>query len=204
MRWFEASPTFVLHWINAYEDGDTIVLDGFHQEHPAPGPRPDDDQWQQLFRFIDTDRMRPRPHRWRLDLATGNCTEEHLDDRILEFGMIDQRCAGRPYRHTYTLTSPPGWFLFDGIVKLDVEGGPSQTYRYPEGVYISETPFAPRRGSTGEDDGYLLTLVTDMNADRSECHVFDARDVAAGPVARVGLPARISSGTHSWWAPAEV
>ena len=36
IRWFEAAPTFVLHWINAYEDGDEVVLDGFFQHDPAP------------------------------------------------------------------------------------------------------------------------------------------------------------------------
>ena len=38
-----------------------------------------------------------------------------------------------------------------------------------------------------------------MNRDCSECLVFDARDIAAGPIARVRLPERISSGTHSYW-----
>ena len=33
---------------------------------------------------------------------------------------------------------------------------------------------APRVGATGEDDGYLVTLTTDMNADASYCVVFDA------------------------------
>jgi carotenoid cleavage dioxygenase len=61
---------------------------------------------------------------------------------------------------------------------------------------------APRRGSTGEDDGYLVTFVIDMNADRSECWIFAAQDVPGGPIARVRLPERISSGTHSCWAPA--
>ena len=36
IRWFEADPTYVLHWANAYEDGDEIVLDGFFQGDPAP------------------------------------------------------------------------------------------------------------------------------------------------------------------------
>src|SRR5205814_1909511 len=31
VRWFEAAPTYVLHWINADEQGDKVVLDGFHQ-----------------------------------------------------------------------------------------------------------------------------------------------------------------------------
>ena len=30
--WFEAKPTYVLHWINAYEDGDEIILDGYSQD----------------------------------------------------------------------------------------------------------------------------------------------------------------------------
>ena len=33
--------------------------------------------------------------------------------------------------------------------------------------------------------------------------IFAAQDLAAGPIARVALPARISSGTHGCWAPAE-
>ena len=60
---------------------------------------------------------------------------------------------------------------------------------------------APRVGSTGEDDGYLVTIVSDMNRDSSECLVFDARNLADGPIARVQLPERVSSGTHSTWAP---
>ena len=36
IRWFEADPTFVLHFTNAYEDGDEIVLDGFFEGAPQP------------------------------------------------------------------------------------------------------------------------------------------------------------------------
>ena len=62
---------------------------------------------------------------------------------------------------------------------------------------------AARTGlSVPEDDGYLVTLVTDMNEDRSECLVFAATDLAAGPIALLALPERISSGTHSCRAPA--
>ena len=60
---------------------------------------------------------------------------------------------------------------------------------------------APRVGSAAEDDGYLVTLTTDMNADASYCLVFDAARVADGPVCKLALPERISSGTHSTWAP---
>ena len=36
IRWFEAEPTYVLHWANAYEDGDEVVVDGFFQGCPEP------------------------------------------------------------------------------------------------------------------------------------------------------------------------
>jgi carotenoid cleavage dioxygenase len=68
-------------------------------------------------------------------------------------------------------------------------------------VYGSETAMAPRAGGTAEDDGYLVTLTTDMTEDASYCLVFDAARVADGPVCQLRLPERISSGTHSTWAP---
>jgi len=44
-------------------------------------------------------------------------------------------------------------------------------------------------------------LTTDMNADASYCLVFDAARLEDGPVCKLQLPERISSGTHSTWAP---
>ena len=202
IRWFEADPTYVLHWINAYEDGDEIVLDGFHQSQPNPLATPDSSLFEQMFRFVDLAQLQAHPHRWRFNLRTGQTTEERLDDRILEFGMIDNRVAGRPYRHAYAVSAKPGWFLFDGIHKLDVHTGAVESYQLHDGVYASEAPFAPRLDSAAEDDGYLLTFTTDMNSDASYCLILDAQAIAAGPVARIRLPERISSGTHSCWAPA--
>ena len=201
IKWFEAEPTFVLHWINAFEDGDEVVLDGFFEGDPEPGKQAGGDRWQTIFRYLDLHRLQARPRRWRFNMATGAVKEEDLSDRCMEFGMINQAFAGRPYRYSYNMTAPEGWFLFDGIVKHDLSSGTETTYRFGDGVFGSETPMAPRGGGTEEDDGYLVTFTTDVVNDRSECLVLDARDIAAGPVARIRLPERISSGTHSCWAP---
>lgn len=198
IRWFEADPTYVLHWTNAYEDGDEIVLEGFYQDSPAPKP-PADDRMR-IFRYLALDWMQTRLHRWRFDLVTGVVKEEHLRDEYTEFGMINPRHAGRPYRYTYAATGEPGWFLFNGLVKHDVLSGRDERYRLEPGVFCSETVMAPRVGSTAEDDGYLVTFTTDVNRDVSECLVLDAANVADGPIARIRLPQRISSGTHATWA----
>lgn len=199
IRWFEAEPTFVLHFVNAYEDGDEIVLDGFFQGDPEPADDGTGDKWQRAFRFLALDRMQSRLHRWRLNLVTGAVSEQPLSDTISEFGMINATRSGEPYRYSYAATGKPGWFLFDGLVRHDVRTGTEQHYRFAEGVYGSETAMAPRVGSRGEDDGYLVTLTTDMTADASYCLVFDAARLEDGPVCTIALPERISSGTHSTW-----
>jgi carotenoid cleavage dioxygenase len=202
IRWFEADPTYVLHWTNAYEDRDEIVLDGYFQGSPVPPADGEKDRLKRAFRAIDMNLMETRLHRWRFNLATGATKEETLSERIMEFPMINGRYAGRRHRYSYNMTGAPGWFLFDGIVKVDHENGAETRYAFGDGVFGSETPMAPRLGAAAEDDGYLLTFVTDLNENCSECLILDAADISAGPLARIRLPERISSGTHSCWAPA--
>jgi carotenoid cleavage dioxygenase-like enzyme len=201
IRWFEADPTYVLHFPNAYEDGDEIVLDGFFQGDPEPADDGLGGKWQRIFRFLAMDRMQTRLHRWRFNLVTGAVREEQLSDSITEFGMINPAHAGLDYRYTYAATGKPGWFMFDGLVKHDMKTGAEERFAFDDGIYGSETAMAPSVGSTGEDDGYLVTITTDMNADASYCLVFDAARMPDGPVCKLALPERVSSGTHSTWAP---
>lgn len=201
IRWFEAESTYVLHFTNAYPDGDELVLDGFFQDDPEPADDGTGDRWRRAFRYLALDRMQSRLHRWRLDLTTGAVREERLTGSISEFGMINPAFAGLPYRYVWAALGEPGWFLFNGLVRHDLSTGAEQRHHYGPGVFGSETAMAPRVGGTAEDDGYLITLTTDMNADASYCLVFDAARVADGPVCTLRLPERISSGTHSTWAP---
>jgi carotenoid cleavage dioxygenase len=199
IRWFEAAPTFVLHWINAYEDGDEVVLDGFFESNPSPKPVRGAGLQHNLFRFLDLYTMEARAHRWRFNLATGETKEERLSERIQEFGMINGRFGGRRYRYSYNALPADGWFGFEGIVKQDLETGREEVVKLPDGVYASETVMAPRIGSQGEDDGYLITFTMDVNGDRSECLILDAANPGDEPVARIALPERISCGTHAFW-----
>ena len=200
IRWFEAESTFVLHFVNAYEEGDEIVLDGFFQDNPSPEDNGMGTKWERAFRFLANDVLQPYLHRWRLNLVTGQVKEERLSETISEFGMLNGTHGGRRHRYVYSALSKPAWFLFNGMVRHDTLTGQEQFYRFPEGVFGSETAVAPRLGSTAEDDGYVVTLISDMNADASYAVVFDASDIASGPVCKLKLPERISSGTHSTWA----
>jgi len=200
IRWFEALPTFVLHWINAYEDGDEIVLDGYYESNPSPDIKPDPNDLRSLFRTLDVSVIGAKPYRWRFNLVTGEVKEGPLDEQASEFGMINPAYAGKPYRYSWAMTNKPGWFLFDGMTRLDAETGDKQVFRFPDGVFASESPMAPRLNSTAEDDGYVVTFVSDMNSDSSAAWIFDAADITTGPIAQLALPERICSGTHSYWA----
>jgi carotenoid cleavage dioxygenase len=203
LRWFEAAPTYVLHWINAWDDGDALVLDGYFQQQPVPAHRPDDGPWSIMHRSISIGDFQSRPHRWRFDLRTGRCTEEPLDEEFTEFPMVHGRYVGRRHRYFVAMTNEPGWFLFNGLVRMSADGTDKQRWQFAPGVFASESPIAPKTGGTEERDAYVVTFVTDMNADRSECQIFDLAAIDRGPIARVLLPERIASGTHSAWVSLE-
>jgi len=201
IRWFEADPTFVLHWTNAYEDGDEVVLDGFFQHNPTARGIDRQKLHHKGFETLDMNVLQARAHRWRFNLTTGETSEESMSERCAEFPMVNGRHYGRRHRYSYNARCARGLFAFDGLIKHDLDTGTEELWEAPEGVFVSETPMAPRNGSAAEDDGYLITFASDVINDRSDALIFDAANVGDGPVAKVRLPERISSGTHSTWAP---
>ncbi|APG63612.1 apocarotenoid-15,15'-oxygenase [Sphingorhabdus lutea] len=201
IKWFEAAPTYTLHWLNAYEDGDEIILDGYFQEEPMPksyigAP----EGLERMMAYLDQILLKPKLHRWRFNMKSGETIEERLDDQILEFGMINQKYAGRKYQYGYSAVPEPGWFLFRGLVKHDLQNGTREEVQFGEGRFGSEAPFVPRINAVDEDDGYIISYIADMNLDRSECVIYDAKKLSQGPVCQIILPERICSGTHSTWA----
>lgn len=204
VKWFEAAPTYVLHWLNAWEEGDEIVLLGYFQDKPVPASRLDAPRgFERMMAYLDQWAIQPRLHKWRFNLRTGVTVEERLDDRTLEFGIINAGYGGIKNRFGYSANPMPGWFLFTGITKHDFLTGQSSSVDMGEYRTCSEAAFAPRTTSSGEDDGYLITFVTDMARDQSECVVIDAQDIESGPVCRIILPHRICAGTHATWANGE-
>jgi len=146
-------------------------------------------------------RLEPRLHRWRLNLRTGAVKEEPLDDALTEFPRMDNRLLGKKSRYSYNpRLARSETLLFEAVVKYDTDTGATKTLEYPRGSYGGETVFAPRVGSRGEDDGYLLTFVADEASGASELYVIDAREMRVASRARI--PQRVPTGYHSWWIPA--
>jgi carotenoid cleavage dioxygenase len=196
IRWFESPACYVFHTLNAYEEGDEVVLVACRMNsttvlmsQETPG-EPEEDS--------------SRLYRWRFNLSTGTVQEEALDDRASDFPRVNEQLLGRPMRYGYTAKiAPSPVVLFDGLIKYDFSSGSSQVHQYGAGRYGSEVVFVPRPGATAEDDGWLVTFVHDDGSGTSELVVVNAQDVTAEPVARVLIPQRVPYGFHGAWVSEE-
>lgn len=206
VKWFEASPCFILHLSNCYENGeDEVVMEGCittNPRKPAVGKQ-SHDAIDKMTKQFDKSATRYLMHRWTFNLKTSKTKEEYLDDEVSEFPTVCNEYVGKKYRYSYNaLFGDKPWWL-SGVKKYDLLTNSFQRYEFGEGRTGSEAHLALRDGATEEDDGYLITMITDMIENRSECVILDAKDISQGPVARIVLPQRIPIGAHACWVEAD-
>ncbi|WYM03575.1 MAG: carotenoid oxygenase family protein [Gloeotrichia echinulata CP02] len=192
IRWFETSACYVLHTLNAYEEGMEVVLIACRMSSTNVLVTEDTQQ--------DPDGDIPRLHQWRFNLKTGTVQEQRLDDVPGEFPRVNENLLGQKTRYGYIAQSgDSSQPFFDGLIKYDFSNGTSQTHEFGQGRYGGEAVFVPRSGATVEDDGWLVTFVHDEAAETSELVVVNAQDVNSEPVARVLIPQRVPYGFHGAW-----
>ncbi|MFD0395053.1 carotenoid oxygenase family protein [Streptomyces nogalater] len=143
---------------------------------------------------------RSHNRQWVVDLAAGTVRERIVDDLVVEFPTINEDVMGREHRFQYAVSFPDERGVGNfGVVKYDRATGGRQVRHVGDGQLPSEAVFVPAGGGTSEDDGYLLTVVSDLHADASSLLVLDASDILRGPVATVHLPRRVVAGIHGSW-----
>lgn len=203
IRWFEAQPCYIYHVINAYEDGDDIVMDGCRIADPYPPRKRGEDMIARMVALGTWPDV--KLYRWRFNLRTGQTREQPLDDLNTEFPTINAEVYhGKPYRYAYNMLIPTDKTIrFEGICKYDLATGQRDIYRFEEGVVGSESPFAPRDNAVGEDDGYLISFTVDGHSGVSRADIFDAGAIGDGPVCRIKIPQRVPVGFHACWVNAD-
>lgn len=207
IRWFEAKPTYMLHVVNAWEEGDEIVMVGTpYRIHETPDGQPDA---RRLERTINQRQRDFMLYEWRFDLQTGKTHERVIDDVLnTEFPVINGAYQGRKNQFSYNVLFPQGGReepRFPGLVKYDLGTGGYVAYSAGPHFFYNEPGFAPRDNSQSEDDGYLVMPVWNPVDARSEVQVFDCKGarLAEGPVARILLPQRIPHGFHATFVSAK-
>ncbi|MEN8181927.1 MAG: carotenoid oxygenase family protein, partial [Myxococcota bacterium] len=189
--WYEIDPCYVFHPLNAYEDGQSIVLDVCRFEKLS-------------LDLGDGAGSPPRLHRFTIDREAGKVREEPLDDRAGDFPRVHDRVVGLRHRYGYLAgMGEEADSLGSELRKYDLESGSSVTHGLPAGCQAGEPVFAAAPDGRGEDEGWVLTFVYDAGRDRSDLVILDATRFDAEPVARIHLPARVPFGFHGSWIPDE-
>lgn len=188
IKWVTIDPCYVFHPMNAYDDGDEVVLDA--ARHP---------------KMFDRERRGPSEGdpvltRWRLNPSTGAAKEETVNDRPQEFPRINESLIGRSYRYGYSAGVGTG-FAQDTLMKTDLTTFAVQARTDQPRYGYGEPVFVARDGSVAEDDGWVMALRHDTQNDTSDLAIFDARAITDDPVAVVHLPVRVPNGFHGNWVP---
>lgn len=197
IRWFNAPASYVFHPMNAYEVDGKIVAEVCRYDSAPLFPLADGSPGQ---------RTAARLTRWTFDLSskTDAILEEVIDDLDSEFPRFDERLAGSAYRHGFYAADPTNSksVKLNAIAHLDLKTGQRQVHAFQGGDMTSEPVFTPRSADAAEGDGWLTAVVYRAGEDRSDFVVFDALDVAQGPIGVAELPRRVPFGFHGNWVPA--
>lgn len=184
VRWFDINPCYVFHPMNAYEEGDHIILDVCRMETAMkPGVS-----------------SPPQLYRWDIDLTAGTVNETQVDDRTVEFTRVCDTRVGLKNRFGYGAAFMGGMPVAEGFMKYDFEKD-SSAFHNLKGGQGSEPVFVKDPSGNAEDDGWVLSYVYQPEIDKSEVVIIDSRGFDKEPVARIHLPVRVPAGFHGNWVP---
>lgn len=188
IQWFDIDPCYVYHTMNAFEQGDEIVV---------RAPR--------LVGYTSVGMDRPPVpmlYEWTLNLKTGVAMERQLDDLGVDFPVVPAAYVGHSHRYGYVAELASGGIPYLlGFHQYDLRTGGRASHLFDNGRIGSEPAFIAARNATSEDDGYLISYIYDQAEEKSELVIFNASHLSDEPIARIHLPARVPAGFHGSWIP---
>jgi carotenoid cleavage dioxygenase-like enzyme len=190
---YDAESFFSFHHVNAFEDGDDLVVDlvGY-----------DDASIIDAFyvnRLEDSSNELPLGtlRRFRLPVSGEQrpVQAETLSPTCIELPSFDysRMNMSADHRYVYGVGLHDRQGFYDQLVKIDLRDGSARTWHEP-GQYPGEGVFAGRPGRTDEDDGVVLSVVLDAARGTSYLLALDAHSLTE--VARAELPHPVLFGYH--------
>ncbi|NOW45268.1 carotenoid cleavage dioxygenase [Novosphingobium sp. SG751A] len=210
IRWFKGGNCFTAHVMNAHQDGTKLHLD-----LPVAA-----NNMMPFFPDINDAPFDPAAGatyltRWSVDLAQNEeeYRSQRLSDMIGEFPRIDDRFTGQKNRYGWMVVIDPsqpveakggsaGGWVMNTLGFVDLESGTEQKWWCGPVSSIQEPCFVPRPGSEREGDGWIVMVCNRLENRSSDLLIFEATDIAAGPVATIAIPVRLRFGLHGNWAEA--
>ena len=195
IRWFNTEACYVFHPLNSWDDGDKIHCDVMRYDVAPLFPNADGSPGA---------KSAARLVRWTFDLAGASIAiqETVLDDIDGEFPRVDPRYETLQHRHAWYAADPSGskTVRLNALAHLDLKTGKRQVYELDGGDATSEPVFVPRSATADEGDGWLTAVFYRAGENRSDLAIFDAQDIAKGPIGVAEMPRRMPFGFHGNWA----
>jgi carotenoid cleavage dioxygenase-like enzyme len=212
VRWIRLDPCLVTHILGAYDDGDdAIVLYVCRYEVPEKGQAVNLDTSVVGAGGIGMQPIGgrlPVLERWRI---VGESLERsQVDDRLVEYPVIDPRCEGGAFRYGYCVEvapgvegGPDGPIDHLGLLRFDVGRDVVETWSPGPYRTASEPLFVRAVDGRSDDEGWLLTVVHDATRGASDIYVLDASSLRRRPQAVIHLPAALPFRSHGTWVGAD-
>jgi len=193
MRWFSIPGIVMGHVMNAYTEGNCVILDTpvspgncfsfFKDKHGNLPSLPE--TTTQLTRIV-------------FDLAKSDAEAVSLHPVNGAFGdmpRIDDRYAMEKYR--------VGYFAWRdmpqmGVGQIDWETGELKLHEL-QGAAAQEPLFVPRSADAPEGDGFVLSVVDRFAEKRTDLLILDGNDISRPPIATVKLPFAMPMAFHGSW-----
>ena len=197
-KWYELAPGFLFHYGNAWEDQDGFIR--FDYVRHQAGAELMTATMRALMRG-DVDAMRPAKSvsaHVTIDTRRGVIREEMREESV-EFPRVDPRVVAGRYRHLYhtaSLRNNENTFEMNAVSRYDLDTGHQDACVLGNEYSVEEHVVVPRPGSTREGDGWLVGCAFNALTAKTEVLVFDALNLAAGPLAVAKLPYTVPLGFH--------
>lgn len=189
---------FAFHHVNAFEQegeliidlvayADSAVIQSLYLEPLLHDPE----------RVIPTGELR----RYHVSLNSSIVQSEVLSSESIELPRINYpRCNGRAYQFAYGVGNSRSGNFIDQLVKVDVQHKTAQIWRSPD-CYPGEPVFVAAPAVQSEDEGVVLSVVLDVQAETSFLLVLDSRSWTE--LARVELPYPLTFDFHGQYFDAD-
>jgi all-trans-8'-apo-beta-carotenal 15,15'-oxygenase len=197
-----------LQFCNAYEDGNKIIIDAMRSDGlKKPSTSAATKEWPFVTSRADYEAKAANKSLWRyeVDLGSRSVSKTKLSDVQCYFGTVRPNQSTQKHDEIFMAigglgeeTAPP-----QGIAKFDCNSGTMDSWLPEPHQFCGEPMFAPKADSASEDDGYLLTVLFDGKAEKSEVLIFESSAISEGPVCRIPIGIGVPHGLHGCFTASE-
>jgi len=177
---------------NAFEEegnSGSITLDAVSPESWDIGRASEDGDartppWEDL---IGAATPRSRLVRCEVDLRSSTLKQRVICERHVAYPSVNPKVGCRKNRYIFCgVAHGEDAGPIAGVAKVDAETGAVDAWVPGPTEFGGAPQFVPR-GDGAEDDGFLISVIFDGSAGRSDVVILDASDVAKGPICRFPL-----------------